>query len=210
MKEPSTGYDPPVDPAPAVAEPSAEPSVAEPSITEPSIMDPRVMDPQEELVRRAGLADTDVDQVVRVLEGLRRWREAERRASEASRRYMNLGETDMKAVRFVIALRNQGRVATPGAIATHLGITTASTTKLLDRLVAGGHVRRFPHPSDRRSLAIEVSDETRRVARETVGRSHARRFDAVARLAPREREIVARFLEDLAATGEDVPQPPQD
>jgi len=204
MKEPSTGYDPSVDPAPGLA----EPSVAEPSVAEPSIMDPRVMDPQQELVRRAGLADDDVDQVVRVLEGLRRWREAERRASEASRRYMNLGETDMKAVRFVIAQRNQGRVATPGAIAAHLGITTASTTKLLDRLVAGGHVRRFPHPSDRRSLAIEVSDETRRVARETVGRSHARRFDAVARLTPQEREVVARFLEDLAATGEDVPEPP--
>lgn len=167
------------------------------------MMDPRVMDPDQELVQRAGLADRDVDQVVGVLEALRRWRETERRMSEASRRYMKLGDTDMRALRFIIAMQNHGRVVTPGAIAEHLGITTASTTKLIDRLAAGDHVRRFPHPSDRRSLAIEVTDETRRVARVSVGRTHARRFDVAARLTPREREIVTRFLDELAGSGED-------
>lgn len=164
------------------------------------MMDPRVMDPGQELVRREGMADGDVDQVVGVLEALRRWRETERRMSEVSRRYMKLGDTDMRALRFIIAMQNHGRVVTPGAIAEHLGITTASTTKLIDRLAVGDHVRRFPHPSDRRSLAIEVTDETRRAARESVGRSHARRFDAAARLTPREREIVTRFLDDLVGT----------
>ncbi|WP_369371831.1 MarR family winged helix-turn-helix transcriptional regulator [Promicromonospora sp. Populi] len=167
---------------------------------EPSMLDPRVMDPDQEIVQRAGLDDQDVDQVVRVLEALRGWRETERRMSEASRRYMKLGESDMRAIRYIMAMQNHGRVVTPGAIAEHLGITTASTTKLLDRLATGGHVRRFPHPSDRRSLAIEVSEETRRVARETVGRSHARRFDAAARLTPDERDVVTRFLDDLASS----------
>jgi DNA-binding MarR family transcriptional regulator len=165
-----------------------------------SMMDPRVMDPDQELVRREGMADGDVDQVVGVLEALRRWRETERRMSEVSRRYMKLGDTDMRALRFLIAMQNHGRVVTPGAIAEHLGITTASTTKLIDRLAAGDHVRRFPHPSDRRSLAIEVTEETRQVARQTVGRSHARRFDAAARLTPQEREVVIHFLDELAST----------
>ena len=171
--------------------------------SQPSMLDPRVMDPDEEIVHRAGMDERDVDQVVRVLEALRGWHETERRMSEASRRYMKLGETDMRALRFIIAMQNHGRVVTPGAIAEHLGITTASTTKLIDRLTAGDHVRRFPHPSDRRSLAIEVTDETRRVARESVGRSHAHRFAAAARLTPREREIVTRFLDDLAGSDED-------
>lgn len=166
------------------------------------MMDPRVLDPEQELVRRTGLDDGDVDQVVALLEALRRWREAERRMSEASRRYMKLGETDMRAIRFILAMQNHGRVVTPGAIAEHLGITTASTTKLIDRLVAGDHVLRFPHPSDRRSLAIEVTEDTRKVARQAVGRTHARRFDAAARLSAQEREIVTRFLNDLAATAE--------
>jgi len=171
------------------------------------MMDPRVMDPRQELVRRAGMDDGDVDQVVQVLEALRLWREVERRTSEASRRYMKLGETDMRALRFIIAMQNHGRVVTPGAIAEHLGITTASTTKLVDRLAAGDHVRRFQHPSDRRSLAIEVTEETRRVARETVGRSHARRFDAAARLTAEEREIVIHFLADLAAADDGAVHP---
>ncbi|GAB2488918.1 MarR family transcriptional regulator [Promicromonospora xylanilytica] len=161
------------------------------------------MDPDQEIVLRSGMGDRDVDQVVRVLEALRLWRETERRMSEVSRRYMKLGETDMRALRYIIAMQNHGRVVTPGAIAEHLGITTASTTKLIDRLAAGDHVLRFPHPSDRRSLAIEVTEDTRRVARETVGRSHARRFAAAARLTAHERDIVTRFLHDLADPGMD-------
>jgi DNA-binding MarR family transcriptional regulator len=167
------------------------------------MLDPRVLDPGQEIVRRAGLDDADVDQVVRVLAGLRGWREAEQRQSEASRRYMKLGETDMRALRFVLATQDRGEVATPGAIAAHLGISSASTTKVLDRLTEGGHIRRLPHHSDRRSLAIEVTEETRQVAQRTVGRNHARRFEAAARLSPEEREIVARFLADLAGTDEE-------
>src|SRR5690606_30559867 len=123
--------------------------------------------PDQELVHREGMSDRDVDQIVRVMDALRRWREAERTLSEASRRYMKLGESDMRALRFLISARNQGRVVTPGAIAEYLGISTASTTKLLDRLARGRHIERTPHPTDRRALAIVVTDETRRVARET-------------------------------------------
>jgi DNA-binding MarR family transcriptional regulator len=177
--------------------------------TELSMLDPRVLDPHQEIVRRAGLDDDEVDQVVRVLAGLRSWREAEQRLSEASRRYMKLGETDMRALRFVIAVQHRGEIATPGAIAAHLGISSASTTKVLDRLTKGGHVRRLPHRSDRRSLAIEVTEETRQIAQRTVGRSHARRFEAAARLSPREREIVTRFLNDLAGTGDETLPAPQ-
>ncbi|RPF21865.1 MarR family transcriptional regulator [Myceligenerans xiligouense] len=164
------------------------------------MLDPRVIDPGQELVRREELADRDLDQIVRVMEALRRWREADRRASEASRRYMRLGETDMRAIRYLIAAGHHGRPVTPGALAGHLKISTASTTKLLDRLVEGGHVLRHPHPSDRRSVVIEVTAATRRTARLTVGRRHARRFGVISRLSPAERELVAVFLEDLAHT----------
>ena len=48
---------------------------------------------------------------------------------------------------------------------------------------------------------ITVTDATRSEARETVGRMHARRFDAAARLSREERDVVIRFLNDLS----DVP-----
>lgn len=165
--------------------------------------DPRISDRDEELVSRAGLDDADVDQVVRVMQSLRGWHEAERRMSEASSRYMKLNPTDMRAIRFLIAARNQREVVTPGGLAEYLRISSASTTKLLDRLERGGHVVRSPHPTDRRALAISVTDDTRAVARETVGRLHARRFDAAAALTPDEREVVIRFLDALSATEPD-------
>lgn len=63
-------------------------------------------------------------------------------------------------------------------------------------LQARGHIVRNPHPTDRRSLQISVTPETRRVARDTVGRHHARRYEAAARLTPSEREVVIRFLRE--------------
>ncbi|MFF2273723.1 MarR family winged helix-turn-helix transcriptional regulator [Agromyces sp. NPDC058136] len=162
--------------------------------------DPRVFDAAGELVDRTGLDDDDVDQVVRLMQSLRGWHDAARRMSEASSRYMKLNETDMRALRFLIAARNQGEIATPGALSDYLGISSASTTKLLDRLERGGHIVRAPHPSDRRALAITVTDETRAVARESVGRLHARRFAVAAALSPEEREVVIRFLDALSAT----------
>ncbi|WP_022892188.1 MarR family winged helix-turn-helix transcriptional regulator [Agromyces subbeticus] len=162
--------------------------------------DPRISDRDEELVSRAGLDDTEVDQIVRVMQSLRGWHDAERQMSEASRRYMKLNANDMRALRFLIAARNQGEIVTPGALTEYLGISSASTTKLLDRLERGHHVTRSPHPTDRRALAIAVTEATRLVARESVGRQHARRFAAAAELTPDEREVVIRFLDALSAT----------
>jgi DNA-binding MarR family transcriptional regulator len=161
------------------------------------IYDVDVSDPQGELVDRTSMSSTDVRQISALMSALGGLRDAEQKLSEASLRYMKLNRTDMRALHFLIACENQDVVATPGAIASHLDISTASTTKLLDRLERGGHITRSPHPSDRRALAIAITPQTRRSAIETVGRQHARRFTAAARLTSEEREIVTRFLADM-------------
>ncbi|WP_411719743.1 MarR family winged helix-turn-helix transcriptional regulator [Mycetocola sp.] len=166
------------------------------------LLDPRVIDPSQELVKRSAMDDDEVDSIVGVLAALRTWREAEQAMSEASQKHMKLNATDMKALRFLMASRNVGAVVTPGLLAETLRISTASTTKLLDRLERAGHVLRSPHPTDRRALMITVTDATRTDARESVGRIHARRFEAAARLSPEERDIVIRFLSDLSAFDE--------
>nr|WP_232847815.1 MarR family transcriptional regulator [Occultella kanbiaonis] len=172
--------------------------------------DPRVGDPVGELVDRTGLSETDVEQVVRVMNALRDWHEAAERMSESSRRYMRLNETDMRALRYLIAAHHQKRQVTPGAITDYLGISSASTTKLLDRLERGGHVRRAPHPTDRRALTVSVTESTRKDARESVGRQHARRFTVAAELSPSDRDVVIAFLESLSATEVIDPDGPGD
>jgi len=177
--------------------PSSDGSAPRPFAFGPSIYHVDVSDPDGELVDRRGMSDEDVREISDLMQALGGLRDAEQKLSEASLRYMKLNQTDMRALHFLIALENGGATATPGAIAAHLGISTASTTKLLDRLERGGHITRSPHPSDRRALAIAITPQTRRSAIETVGRQHARRFIAAARLSSEEREIVRSFLVDM-------------
>lgn len=167
-----------------------------------SLVDPRVMDPENELVSRDHLTPAEMDDIVAVLEAMSAWRERERAMSEEARRYMRLGDTDMRALRFLIAAQRHGMVATPGSIAAHLGISPAAATKLVDRLEAGGHIRRIADTDDRRRTSIEVTESTRASARASVGRSHARRFDAVAGLTPDDRRAVLRFFDALVNSSE--------
>ncbi|TVU61000.1 MarR family transcriptional regulator [Paenarthrobacter nitroguajacolicus] len=155
-------------------------------------------DPHQELVDRSGLSDADIQQISDVMAALGRLREAEQRLSDASLRYMKLNQSDMRALHYLIVCANHDVIATPGAIAAHLHISTASTTKLLDRLERAGHITRHAHPSDRRALAIAITTETHEAAVRTVGRQQAKRFLAAARLTPAERETVMRFLDDMA------------
>ncbi|WP_336642010.1 MarR family winged helix-turn-helix transcriptional regulator [Microbacterium sp. USHLN272] len=162
-----------------------------------AIYDVEASDPRSALVDRSGVAPEDLQQIALVMGALGELREAEQKLSRASRRYMQLNETDMRALHYLIVCANRHAIATPGGIAQHLAISTASTTKLLDRLEKGGHIVRSPHPTDRRALAITITEETRHAAMQTVGRQQAKRFYAAARLTREERAVVIRFLEDM-------------
>ncbi|MGO4678449.1 MarR family winged helix-turn-helix transcriptional regulator [Microbacterium sp. 2MCAF23] len=162
-----------------------------------AVYDIEASDPDGVLLDRAGMDESAIRQITELMASLGELRDAEQRLAEASRRYMKLNETDMRALHYLIVCANRGAVATPGGIAQHLGISTASTTKLLDRLESGGHVVRSAHPSDRRALAISITPETKKAAMETVGRQQARRFHSAARLTEAEREVVIRFLRDM-------------
>ncbi|GAA1324126.1 MarR family transcriptional regulator [Nonlabens tegetincola] len=175
--------------------PGREPGGAAP----PNLYDIDSADPDGRLVDRGGVDPAEAQQISMLMGALGRLRDAERELSEASLKYMKLNETDMRALHFLIVTGNRGELATPGTIAAHLKISSASTTKLLDRLERGGHIVRGAHPTDRRALTITITPETHEAAMNTVGKQHAKRFHAAARLTPAERDVVIRFLDDMAA-----------
>lgn len=177
---------------------SRQEAISPDGLAHAAIYDVESADPRSTLIDRSGVAPEDLRQIALVMGALGELRDAEQKLSLASRRYMRLNETDMRALHYLIVCENRGATATPGGIATHLGISTASTTKLLDRLEKGGHIRRAPHPTDRRALAITITPETRQAAMETVGRQQAKRFYSAARLTAEERDVVIRFLSDMA------------
>ncbi|AGS34464.1 putative transcriptional regulator, MarR family protein [Corynebacterium maris DSM 45190] len=156
-------------------------------------------DPHKRLIDRADVSPEDIEQINDLMQAMGDLREAENHLNDASLEYMKLGKTDMRALHLLIVSEHQEQVVTASMLAAHLNITSASTTKLLDRLERGGHIVRTPHPSDRRSQAISITRETHASAVETVGAQQSRRFYAAARLTREEREVVIRFLRDTAA-----------
>ncbi|MFG3440821.1 MarR family winged helix-turn-helix transcriptional regulator [Nonomuraea sp. NPDC047897] len=48
---------------------------------------------------------------------------------------------------------------TSGELAARTGLTTGATTRLIDRLEKGGHVRRVPDPADRRKVIVEATGQ---------------------------------------------------
>lgn len=168
------------------------------SFSPPPLFSIDASDRHHELVDRTGLNAADISQIDALMAALSCLRAAEQELSEASLRYMQLGETDMRALHFLIVCENTDMIATPGAISQRLAISSASTTKLLDRLERAGHIRRTPHPSDRRALVISIEPATRATAIRTVGSMQARRVNAARRLSPAERKVVTKFLEDMA------------
>lgn len=158
-----------------------------------------VSDPDGVLVSRDGLSDADIAQIDALMSALADLRRAEAELAAASAKYMRLGPTDMRAVHFLIACQHAGQHVTAGAVASHLGISTASTTKLLDRLERAGHLMREANPDDRRSVVIRLAPETYLSAMDTVGRQQARRVHAAVALTPSQRDTVTEFLKAMTA-----------
>lgn len=164
----------------------------------PTIYNLASSDPRSELIDRSTVGEEALQQIERIMAEMGRLRSVERKISRASQQYMKLNETDMRAIRFLISAKNTGDIVTPSALAKYLKITTASMTKMIDKLERACHVVRTAHPTDRRSLCLAVTDHTHMAAREQVGRHHASRFGAAARLTPAEREVVIRFLSETS------------
>lgn len=135
---------------------------------------------------------------VAVLRALREFRRADQEMRRRMSADMDMNISDMQALQFLIASERSGRHATPRMLATHLGISTASTTKLLDRLTASGHLRRSPHPRDRRSLVVLATAHAHEQIRERLAHMHERMAEIARAVPPPCRPAVTGFLTAMA------------
>lgn len=85
---------------------------------------------------------------------------------------------------------------TAGQIASHLGLTTGAVTGLVDRLEAGGWVRRERDPSDRRRVLVHLSDEHGAELWEAYQPLAEAIATYQASLSERELDIIVGFLEE--------------
>ncbi|QCR18442.1 MarR family winged helix-turn-helix transcriptional regulator [Agrococcus sp. SGAir0287] len=148
--------------------------------------------------------ERDGASTVDVLNLLRRYRAAETRMRARTRASMEMGETDLLALRTMLAAQRRGELVRQRDLASVLGITSASVTVLVDRLEQSGHVERRPHPTDRRSTVVVATTATDHEVRETLGAMHQRMIAVVDDLTAVELEVVARFLSGMAAAVEEA------
>ncbi|MFE3454254.1 MarR family winged helix-turn-helix transcriptional regulator [Nonomuraea sp. NPDC059194] len=84
--------------------------------------------------------------------------------------------------------------ATPGALAKRVGLTTGSASRMIDRLVAAGCVRRTADPHDRRRILIEPTQEGIDRVTDAYAGLIARTRDDLAAFDDRELAAILRFV----------------
>src|SRR6478736_6305809 len=108
--------------------------------------------------------DDSLDPPAAILQALRDYRTSEVATRRSTRDSMGMGETDLLALRYLLRAKSTGERVGPKDLSRVLGITTASTTSLIDRLVGRGHVRREPNPTRAGTSAVGDATGSRLVA----------------------------------------------
>lgn len=112
-----------------------------------------------------------------------------------------LDDLTLPQFRALVVLASRGPM-TSSDLAQALDVHASTVTRMVDRLVAKGHVERTT-PGDRREVVLRATDAAMRVI-DAVSSSRRRDLDAVMRRIPKERRgaVVAAFEEFATAAGE--------
>ena len=143
---------------------------------------------------------TDHDRaVLLVMRAVRALSDAMDRMHGGMKDDMEMNASDLSALRMLIMREQRGEPVSPHDVAHHLRISTASTTKLLDRLSLSGHLERKPHPHDRRARVVVLTQASRDDFYKHFG-ARLRAMRGVAEgYGDEELKVVARFMAELSA-----------
>jgi DNA-binding MarR family transcriptional regulator len=106
--------------------------------------------------------------------------------------------TDLRAIIELLDAERADLMATPGWLGQSLGLNSASVTALVDRLERLGHVRREPHPTDRRRVRLIVTPEAKALGWAFFGPLMSRVIAMTDRYGDDDLAVVHRFLSDTA------------
>jgi len=135
--------------------------------------------------------------VLEAMTAVRAFSDAMDRMHSGIRGEMDMNATDLAAMRLMVVREQRGEWVSPHQIASHLSISTASTTKLLDRLTASGHLERRPHPSDRRARVVVLTDAARAEFYRHFGERMGRMRDSMSAFSDDELRAIVRFLGEM-------------
>jgi DNA-binding MarR family transcriptional regulator len=112
----------------------------------------------------------------------------------------------MSQLRLLLTLHHNGP-AGGQELARGLGISLATLTGIVDRMVAHGLVTRREDPNDRRVRRIDLTDEGARLGDSIVTAGTQRLRQRLARISPTDLELVCQALRVLCQAGEPADGP---
>jgi len=108
-------------------------------------------------------------------------------------RRAGISTSELQALRHLV-----GGSCGPVELSRRLGVTSAASSGVVDRLVSRGLARRRPHPDDGRRTRVEVTEAGRREVEALMRPVVARLAETDDRFSDEERVVVRRYLEDVA------------
>lgn len=146
-----------------------------------------------------------------VLNALRAYRTVESGLRRTLSERLGINETDLGALRYLLGVWQKDEGASPKELALALGISSASTTLVIDRLEKAGFTRRRRHPVDRRSVILRPGDKATGEFRAAFDIEKRGVLAAADGLTGEETETVTRFLRSMErAIADAVRQPDHD
>jgi DNA-binding MarR family transcriptional regulator len=85
-------------------------------------------------------------------------------------------------------------ISTPTELAHYTGLTTGSTTAMLDRLEKSNYIKRVPNPKDRRGVLVEISKEYRQSAGPYVADLQQEHRELISSYSNKELKTIINFL----------------
>jgi DNA-binding MarR family transcriptional regulator len=134
-----------------------------------------------------------------VIASYHRFRRADDETQSRVRAATGMGDNELRVVQYIVAARRRGHEVKPTEISRHLGISSASTTALLDRLERGGSVERINNPDDRRSVLLAPTSQAEAKLAESLEAYERKLHEISDSLVPTDRVAVSAFFDALTA-----------
>ena len=109
-------------------------------------------------------------------------------------RRTGLSESELHSLRHLL-----GGPLGPNDLAHTLGVTSAASSGIVDRLEARGHVSRQPHPTDKRRTVVAISASGRTEVLSQMRPMFEALVAADAKLTDQQRTVVEGYLRDITA-----------
>ena len=109
-------------------------------------------------------------------------------------RRTGLSESELHSLRHLL-----GGPLGPNDLARTLGVTSAASSGIVDRLEARGHVSRQPHPTDKRRTVVAISATGRTEVLSQMRPMFEALVAADAKLTDQQRTVVEGYLRDIPA-----------